>query len=251
MKQFIPTLKFGFMALLAGGFLFLTSCKDDSTTTTPAPTVTAADPVASFSADKTTGATPLNVTFTNTSSDATKYEWDFGDGSSSTSDAPSHTFSNTSTTSARSFTVTLRALNAAGKSSTTSKTINVEAATKTLTKKEVIAAGPWKITGLKQFDGTTTTDVYFQMDDCGKDDIFSFKTNGTWTNEEGATKCDSNDPTIIGSGSWTLSSDETVFSVDGEEWKFVNPLTNNAMKISFDGVDDLGNKVEVTIDFTR
>jgi PKD repeat protein len=244
MKQFIPTLKFSFMALLAGGFLFLTSCSEDTTTPT-------ADPVASFSADKTTGATPLIVTFTNSSSGATRYEWDFGDGSSSTSNAPSHTFSNTSTSSARSFTVTLRAFNADGKSSTTSKTINVEAATTPPTKKEIIAAGPWKISSWKQFDGTTTTDVYFQWDNCNKDNIFSFQANGSWTNEEGATKCDPNDPTIISSGTWTLSSDENTFKVDNEEWKFVTPVTTSDMKISFDGVDFNGNKVEVTVDFVR
>jgi PKD repeat protein len=236
------------MALLACGFLFLTSCKDD-TTTTPAPA--AADPVASFSADKSTGATPLNVKFTNSSTNATKYEWDFGDGSSSTSDAPSHTFSNTSTTSARSFTVTLRALNAAGKSSSTSKTINVDAATKAPTKSEIIAGGPWKITGLKMFDGTTTTDIYFFFDDCEKDDIWDFKINGTYNNEEGATKCNSGDPTIIDSGVWTLSSDEKTFVVDGEEWKFVTPLTNSAMKISFMDDDGSGNRVEFTMDLTR
>jgi PKD repeat protein len=245
MKQFIPTLKFGFMALLAGGFLFLTSCKDDTTTPTEA------EPVASFSANTTSGATPLNVTFTNSSSGATRYEWDFGDGSSSTSDAPSHTFSNTSTTDGRSFTVTLRALNAAGKSSSTSKTINVNAATKAPTKAEIIAGGPWKITGVSHFDGVTRIDVYFFMDDCEKDDIWDFKMNNTYNNEEGATKCNSNDPTIIDSGSWTLSSDGTVFSVDGEEWKFVNPLTPNAMKITFRQIDGNGLPVEVTMDLTR
>jgi PKD repeat protein len=244
MKQFIPTLKFSFMALLAVGFLFLTSCSGDDTTPT-------ADPVASFAADKTTGTTPLIVTFTNSSSGATRYEWDFGDGSSSTSNAPSHTFSNTSTTSARSFTVTLRAFNADGKSSTTSKTINVEVATTPPTKKEIIAAGPWRIIGFKTFDGTTTTDVYFQWDNCDKDDIYSFQANGTWTNEEGATKCNPNNPTIIGSGTWTLSSDENTIKMDTEEWTFVNPLTPSSMKISFENTDFNGNKVENTIDFVR
>ncbi|MFT5253867.1 MAG: PKD repeat protein [Flavobacteriales bacterium] len=248
MKQFIPTLKFGFMAFLAGGFLFLSSCKKDDPVT---PAAAAAEPVAAFSADKTTGATPLNVTFTNSSSGATNYEWDFGDGSSSTSSNTSHSFSNTSTTSARSFTVTLRALNAAGKSSTTSRTINVEAATAALTKSEIITAGPWKITAFKMFDGTTTTDVYFLMDDCGKDDIFSFKTNGTYSNEEGATKCNQNDPTVIDTGTWSLSSDEKIFIVDAEEWTFVNALTTSAMKISFETDDGNGNKVEITMEFTR
>jgi hypothetical protein len=93
--------------------------------------------------------------------------------------------------------------------------------------------------------------VYFQWDNCDKDDVYSFKTDGTFTKEEGATKCNSNDPTIIGSGTWTLSSDENTFSVNNVEWKFVNTLTPSAMKISFDDTDFNGNKVEVTVDFVR
>ncbi len=51
-------------------------------------TIQVVAPVASFSSDVVTGAPPLNVNFTNTSTgSATAYNWDFGDGNTSTSNA--------------------------------------------------------------------------------------------------------------------------------------------------------------------
>jgi len=59
--------------------------------------------LADFSADKTTGTEPLTVQFTDQSTGSpTSWKWDFGDGSSSTQQNPSHTF-----TSAGDYTVAL------------------------------------------------------------------------------------------------------------------------------------------------
>ena len=49
-------------------------------------------PSASFSADYEEGCFPLTVRFTDGSQDATKYNWDFGDGTTSTIRNPTHTF---------------------------------------------------------------------------------------------------------------------------------------------------------------
>ncbi len=51
-------------------------------------------PTASFTADPTVGVAPLNVSFTNSSSNATSYNWDFGDGNSSTQENSSHEYLN-------------------------------------------------------------------------------------------------------------------------------------------------------------
>ena len=52
-------------------------------------------PVASFVASPTFGSAPLNVTFTDTSTEAvTAWQWDFGDGFSSTVQHPSHLYEN-------------------------------------------------------------------------------------------------------------------------------------------------------------
>lgn len=61
-------------------------------------TVKAAPPVAGFTANPSSGKVPLNVQFTNTSTGSiTSYAWTFGDGSSSSDQNPSHTYSKTGT----------------------------------------------------------------------------------------------------------------------------------------------------------
>ncbi len=66
-------------------------------------------PHASFTANKTSGCSPLNVLFNNTSTGAVSYYWDFGNGNSSTLLNPSNLY-----TIAGNYTVTLIATDAGG-----------------------------------------------------------------------------------------------------------------------------------------
>ena len=65
---------------------------------------TAVTPVADFTGTPVSGIAPLEVTFSNNSTNATGYEWDFGDGNTSTLSSPSHTYTATGV-----YTVTLSA----------------------------------------------------------------------------------------------------------------------------------------------
>src|SRR6266404_2213451 len=65
--------------------------------------------VADFVANPTSGLAPLSVNFTNLSSGATNYSWDFGDGNTSTAVNPANTYSN-----AGNYTVSLRAIGTGG-----------------------------------------------------------------------------------------------------------------------------------------
>jgi len=67
-------------------------------------------PVAAFTGSPTSGVAPLTVIFTDSSTGSpTSWSWNFGDGGTSTSQNPSHTF-----TSAGTYTVSLTATNSAG-----------------------------------------------------------------------------------------------------------------------------------------
>jgi len=67
-------------------------------------------PVAAFSASPTSGKSPLNVKFTDKSTGSpTKWKWDFGDGTISTKQNPTHKYSK-----AGKYTVTLKVTNAIG-----------------------------------------------------------------------------------------------------------------------------------------
>jgi len=85
----------------------------DTATRTNYITVTSAPitpPVADFTANVTTGPAPLTVQFTDLSTnDPTSWSWDFGDGETSTTPGPVHTY-----TTAGTYTVTLIVSNAAG-----------------------------------------------------------------------------------------------------------------------------------------
>ncbi|HNP19949.1 MAG TPA: PKD domain-containing protein [Fulvivirga sp.] len=81
------------------------------------------NPTAAFSASKTKVAPGTTVSFTNSSTNATRYEWSFAGGSpsSSTSSSPSVTYNSVGT-----YTVTLKAFNAIDESDTEIKTSLIE-----------------------------------------------------------------------------------------------------------------------------
>jgi len=88
---------------------------DSRTITVTEPTV--AKPVAGFTASTANGAAPLSIVFTNTSTGTVdSYAWTFGDGGTSTSQSPNHTF-----TTAGTYTVTLVVTNKGGSSTATLK----------------------------------------------------------------------------------------------------------------------------------
>jgi gliding motility-associated-like protein len=79
-------------------------------------------PVASFTVNTTPGCSPLALTFTNTSTGAVNYNWDFGDGNTSVLLSPVHTYTN-ATLFSQTFTVQLVATNSNGCKDTTTQVI--------------------------------------------------------------------------------------------------------------------------------
>ncbi len=100
---------------LSGGIFTVTLTVDgpggsDATTSIDLLSIDEAAPVASFTGLPTSGALPLDVAFTDTSSNpVTSWSWDFGDGGSSSAQHPQHTY-----TTAGTYTVSLTATGPGG-----------------------------------------------------------------------------------------------------------------------------------------
>ncbi|AKB53318.1 Chitin binding protein [Methanosarcina barkeri MS] len=102
--------------------LTVKNAKGSNTVTKSKYITVTAKPVAAFSASPTSGKSPLNVKFTDKSTGTpTKWKWDFGDGTKSFHQNPTHKYSK-----AGKYTVTLKVTNAAGiNTATKSKYITV------------------------------------------------------------------------------------------------------------------------------
>lgn len=112
----------------------------------PSPSV----PTASFTASPTSGTAPLAVKFTDTSTGSpTSWAWNFGNGTTSTTQNPSATYSTAGT-----YTVTLKASNAAGTSTAATKTITVTASSGSTTTRTV-TLNPTADTMVKQASSGT------------------------------------------------------------------------------------------------
>ena len=111
------------------------------------------------------------------------------------------------------------------------------------TKTELITTGTWKMTAYTinpaadlDLDGDTETNVFDYIDGCVKDDVTTFKTNGTAEGDEGASKCDALDPQTY-SLTWSFASNETKINLDGNEFNLVE-LTATKLRISSSFVDN-------------
>jgi PKD repeat protein len=96
-------------------------------------------PVADFSGSPTSGTAPLQVQFTDESTGATSWSWNFGDNGTSTAQNPSHTYADAGT-----YTVSLTATNAAGS--------DTEVKTNYITVAEP-GTGDWHVITYDDFEG--------------------------------------------------------------------------------------------------
>lgn len=84
----------------------------------------------------------------------------------------------------------------------------------------ILTTGSWQITSSVSVieypspAGTQTVDIYALAQDCIKDNTFKLNANGTITTDEGATKCDPNDPQTFTEGTWQLSNNDTKMKID-------------------------------------
>ncbi len=86
----------------------------------------------------------------------------------------------------------------------------------TVNKTQLLTAKNWRITAHNvdpaidiDNNGTQENNLLPFYAACDLDDIRKFNTNGSYTFEEGATKCDPNNPQVYQTGTWLWNSDNT------------------------------------------
>ena len=104
------------------------------------------------------------------------------------------------------------------------------------TKIELITSAPWTLTkAVYSPDYNGVTDVYQFMEDCDKDNTMKFNTDKTVVLDEGAVKCDADDPQTE-NGTWAFSSDETKI-VAGDNELEISTLTETMLEVKMPTVE--------------
>ena len=69
--------------------------------------------------------------------------------------------------------------------------------------------------------------TWADLPECEKDDIMNFAASKQYEHNEGATKCDPDDPQVVSSGPWSINSAATILTLDGEEVKVLKIESGN------------------------
>ncbi len=105
------------------------------------------------------------------------------------------------------------------------------------TNTELLTFGSWKLTAATiNSENNGITDMYAEMDNCAKDDIMTFKTNNTFVADEGATKCNTDDPQTE-LGTWIFSTDEKIITVDDDSYP-IKTLSSTTFIIEWQELED-------------
>lgn len=128
------------------------------------------------------------------------------------------------------------------------------------TKKDMLVGNNWVLIGYSispaidfDGDGTQENNLIPYFDACNLDDFIDMKSDNTYTNEEGPSKCDPNDPQVYETGVWGFNSDETIviFTPAGGAGAYeynISSLTS-AQWVATDTFVDNGVTYTVTLTF--
>jgi len=84
-------------------------------------------------------------------------------------------------------------------------------------KLELISAHDWKYDSMTIYDGTVTVDNMADWEQCQRDNVFWFRSNFEFIEDEGPTKCSSNDNQIAYYSSWGFTADQSSIVVEQVE----------------------------------
>lgn len=101
------------------------------------------------------------------------------------------------------------------------------------TKTQILTSQDWKISSMM----VGTIDIHAGQKACEKDNFYTFKSNGTYVNDEGATKCIASAPQTE-AGTWKFIDNETKIVIDETDTSVIKSLTSASMVAESQFVDD-------------
>ena len=104
-----------------------------------------------------------------------------------------------------------------------------------LSRSQILSSRNWLMASGTISFGGNTTDYYNTLSTYEKDDLFMFKSDGTYQQTEGATKGSPADPNIVEQGTWKLINNDTQIQVTigtNVELSTIDELTVSTFKVS-------------------
>lgn len=107
-------------------------------------------------------------------------------------------------------------------------------------RKTTLTSGKWKMiastTTYSVAGQTFNVDLYAMLQSCTTDNLFFFNSDGTATQDEGATKCNASAPQTSAAGNWSLGDNDTklIGSFSGTNITAdILELSNTSMKLRY------------------
>ncbi len=128
---------------------------------------------------------------------------------------------------------------------------------------DLLTSSIWKMTAVTvdpafptfDYEGNitgSTNDFFSMIEDCLKDDTYSYNADKSLVLDEGASKCDNSDPQKV-TGSWSFNSDETTLTItfDGyPQTMTIIELTDKVIKLKYTDVAE-GMTFSMTVTFSH
>lgn len=122
--------------------------------------------------------------------------------------------------------------------------------TESVPRKQTIIAKSWNMTSFKLVNasGAEVEMISTFFEACRRDNLLKFAADGTYKEDEGASKCDPADPQTFDSGTWTISADETKMTLTpaGETTSDLSFVSFSTSEVKLKGVDPVFGAIVVT-----
>jgi len=104
---------------------------------------------------------------------------------------------------------------------------------------KLLTRASWKQIDSERIKNGNPSSDWHTYEACRNDNITTYKSDKTYEETEGVTKCNAQDTDIIESGTWSISSDRQTLTKDGTDFRLVTLEYNKLVLIKQESGYDL------------